>query len=337
MSIKNFVSVKEYRRNIAIKLLSEEGWSQQKIADFLDIFQLAVSHWATQVCNDPAHGLNDKPHPGAQPKLSEEKLMASLAMLFELGPVAFGYNDERWNVKRITQAVKELTGVGYHPSRIRVLLHEYGYSPQRPALIASQRDENAIQEWAQNEWPEIKKAEEESRYLIFVDESNFHLMPLVLRSWAVTGVTPILDHLLSHDKLSLIGSVDTDGKTLYYEHVGNITSQEIIEFLKQLKRGYKGEKLLVVWDGAPVHRSKIVKELLAEQDGLIWLERLPDYAPEFNPQEFVWSWQKRQLANKSCKALWEVKEIVKVAYQELSKLPELVKGIINGSPVMTFQ
>jgi len=163
-------------------------------------------------------------------------------------------------------------------------------------------------------------------------------MALVLKTWAVTGVTPRLNHLLNHDKLSVIGSVDSNGRVLYCEHFGNITSQEIKEFLKLLKRKYKGEKLLVIWDGAPVHRSKEIREFLQKQDDeQVWLEQLPPYAPELNSQEYIWSWLKRHLANRSCNALWEVKEAVKEAIQQLSAFPELVKRIINGSPIMTFQ
>ena len=157
MSVKNFASVKEYRRNIAIKLLNEEHWSQQKIADFLEVSQSSISHWFGYVSDDPVHGLDDKPHPGAEPKIPEKKLELALAMIFDLTPAAFGYNDDRWTVDRITRAFKELTGIEYHPSRMRVLLHQYGYSPQKPALRATQRNEEAIREWEESKWPDIKK------------------------------------------------------------------------------------------------------------------------------------------------------------------------------------
>lgn len=57
-------------------------------------------------------------------------------------------------------------------------------------------------------------------------------------------------------------------------------------------------KLLIVWDGLPAHRSRLVKEFLAETDGRIWLERLPAYAPELNPVEYIWGyWKKHELPN----------------------------------------
>ncbi|MGF1761646.1 winged helix-turn-helix domain-containing protein [Photobacterium sagamiensis] len=157
MSVKDFASVKEYRRNIAIKLLNDEHWTQQKIADFLEVSQSSISHWFGDVSDDPVHGLNDKSHPGAEPKIPDKKLELALAMIFDLTPAAFGYNEDRWTVDRITRAFKELTGTEYHPSRMRILLHQYGYSPQKPALRATQRNEEAIREWEKNTWPNIKK------------------------------------------------------------------------------------------------------------------------------------------------------------------------------------
>ena len=141
-----------------MKLLHEEHWSQQKIADFLDVSQSSVSHWFGNESDDPVHGLNDKPHQGADPKIPEEKLELALAMIFELTPAAFGYKDSRWTVDKITRAFRELTGIEYHPSRMRVLLHQYGYSPQKPTQRATQRNEEAIKEWKENKWPDIKKS-----------------------------------------------------------------------------------------------------------------------------------------------------------------------------------
>jgi transposase len=68
---------------------------------------------------------------------------------------------------------------------------------------------------------------------------------------------------------------------------GTIRGPQIVEFLKHLSRHVPG-KLLIIWDGLAAHRSRIVREYVEEQDGRITLERLPAYAPEMNPTEFIW-------------------------------------------------
>jgi len=68
---------------------------------------------------------------------------------------------------------------------------------------------------------------------------------------------------------------------------GSIKGPQIIEFLDHLLRHLPG-KLLVICDGLPGHRSRLVKDFVAGQRGRLELERLPAYAPERNPVEYLW-------------------------------------------------
>ena len=66
----------------------------------------------------------------------------------------------------------------------------------------------------------------------------------------------------------------------------------MIEFLQHLQR-HIGSKLTVIWDGLPVHRSRLVHSFVAQQRGQIHLEYLPAYAPELNPVEYIWGYCKQ--------------------------------------------
>ena len=81
-------------------------------------------------------------------------------------------------------------------------------------------------------------------------------------------------------------------------------SPDIVRFLKQLLRHIPG-KLLVLWDGAPIHRGQPVKDFLAHGGSRrIRLEQLPGYAPDLNPDEGIWSYLKRlELGNVRCQNL----------------------------------
>ena len=69
-------------------------------------------------------------------------------------------------------------------------------------------------------------------------------------------------------------------------HAGSIKSPQVVEFLRHLQRQVRG-KMLVRWDGAPIHRSLLVKNYVASTRGRIVIERLPAYAPELNPVENI--------------------------------------------------
>ena len=54
---------------------------------------------------------------------------------------------------------------------------------------------------------------------------------------------------------------------------------DVVRFLQLLLREILG-KILVIWDGAPIHRSQPIKDFLAKGGAKrIRLERLPGYAP----------------------------------------------------------
>jgi hypothetical protein len=85
----------------------------------------------------------------------------------------------------------------------------------------------------------------------------------VVRTYAPVGQTPILPHPLSHAHLSVIGAVSLKG-TLYFQvHAQAITSLAVTGFLRHLLRHIPG-KLLIVWDGAPIHRSRVIRQFLGE-------------------------------------------------------------------------
>lgn len=73
---------------------------------------------------------------------------------------------------------------------------------------------------------------------------------------------------------------------------GSIKAPQVVEFLQALRRQLR-RPLLVIWDGLPAHRSHRVREYIESLDGAIQLERLPAYAPELNPVEYIWSYLKR--------------------------------------------
>jgi transposase len=78
---------------------------------------------------------------------------------------------------------------------------------------------------------------------------------------------------------------------------GSIRSPQVVEFLKHRLRHLPGD-LLVLWDGASIHRSKLVQEFVAQQAGRLELAYFPAYAPELNPTEYVWGyWKQHELPN----------------------------------------
>ena len=177
-----------------------------------------------------------------------------------------------------------------------------------------------------------KKAQAEGRTIVFIDESGFYLLPIVVRTYAPRGCTPILKEYLSYDHLSTIGAVTPSGKLFLKTYEHSITSREVVAFLQQLQRLCPG-LLLVIWDGSPTHRSKVIKEYLsAGAARRIHLEQLPGYAPELNPTEWVWSYVKvADLANIACDVLPELDMLMHKAKKRLQRKPGLIQAFIRDA------
>ena len=125
---------------------------------------------------------------------------------------------------------------------------------------------------------------------MFLDETGLMLQPLVRRTWAPEGQTPVMYSWDRHDRLSVIAGLSLSARRrrigLYFAvHEKNVKADQAEEFLRQLQRSL-GKKLIVVMDRWAVHRK--VARMLAG-DERFQIEWLPPYAPDLNPVEHVWN------------------------------------------------
>jgi transposase len=175
------------------------------------------------------------------------------------------------------------------------------------------------------------KAEEEGRTIVWVDESAFYPLPAAVRTWAPRGDTPVLHAPLTRDHLSVISGITRAGRLLLRVRDRSLRGPDVVRFLQHLLRHVPG-KLLVIWDGAPIHRAQVVKDFLAQGGAArIWLERLPAYAPELNPDEGIWNLLKRvELRNLCCDDLAELRCELRLAAARLRHKRAVIQRCITG-------
>jgi transposase len=111
----------------------------------------------------------------------------------------------------------------------------------------------------------------------------------------------VLSAPLTHDHLSAIGGITPQGRLFLQTQERAYHSEDVVRFLRVLLRKITG-KLLVIWDGAPIHRGQPIKDFLRRGAARrLHLEQLPGYAPDLNPAEGIWNYLKRvELANRCC-------------------------------------
>ena len=136
--------------------LKERGWKQKQIAEALGVTEGAVSQWMKRATEEGVEGLRHKPPPGAASRLSKEQ-RAKIPQLLEQGAQAHGFRGDVWTCERVALVIRKEFGVSYHPAHVSRLLKALRQSLQKPQRRANQRDEEAIEHWKEERWPQLKK------------------------------------------------------------------------------------------------------------------------------------------------------------------------------------
>jgi transposase len=316
----------EWRRYRALDL-KRRGWIQRDIAEALDASEVNVSRWLARARDGGPEALRARPTPGRAPRLTPDQLRSIPELLWH-GPEAYGFRGQVWTCARIAKVIEWEFGVRYHKDHVGRLLEGLGWTPQQPIKRAIQRDDEAIRRWRDETWPELlRRARRERRALVFEDESGFYLLPGVVKTYAPEGLTPVLREKQTRDHLSVIGGMTPQGRVYTLVRPESLNGLHSIEFLLHLLR-VAGERLLVIWDGSPIHRRVEVKEFVASARGRVWLEALPGYAPDLNPWDGGgWHHLKDvEMRNLVCRDLDELHQELDLAVGRLRQKPHLVRS-----------
>jgi transposase len=307
--------------------LKQQGWRQRDIAEALGASEVSVSRWLARARDGGPEALRARPAPGHPPKLSPQQKRLIPEFLWH-GPEAYGFRGEVWTRARVARVIEEEFGVRYHKGHVGRLLQELRWTPQVPITRAIQRDEEAIERWRDEGWPALRqRARRERRALVFVDEAGFYLLPGVVRTYAPEGETPVLWEKQTRDHLSVMGGMTPGGKVYTLVKQESLNGLHSVEFLAHLRR-VAGERLLVIWDGSPIHRRAEVKEFVSGTRGQVWLEALPGYAPDLNPwDEGGWHHLKNvEMRNLVCLDLEELHQEFHLAVGRLRQKPHLIQS-----------
>jgi transposase len=138
--------------------LLKEGLAPVEVAQRVGADRRSVRRWKATARTQGVSGLRARPASGRPPKL-RAKQRSKLEALLLKGAQAAGYHTDLWTCPRVAEMIQRRFGVCYHVDHIGRLLHDLGWSAQKPARRALERDEPAIQRWVREDWPRVKKTQ----------------------------------------------------------------------------------------------------------------------------------------------------------------------------------
>ncbi len=179
--------------------------------------------------------------------------------------------------------------------------------------------------------------------MVFLDESGFQLEPVVRRTYAPKGKTPIQEGWHRKGRISAISAVTVSpvrrrpnfSFRLLPDNT-NAHGEDTVAFLAQLRGELKGP-MTILWDRSRIHKqASVVKKYLAKHPEIV-TEDFPGYAPDANPDEGVWGYTKyHRLPNYAPEDTGELRSRLWLEFSALKGRPDLLASFIRhaGIPVL---
>ncbi|MQY37929.1 hypothetical protein SRB17_59370 [Streptomyces sp. RB17] len=136
--------------------LIEAGASDREVARRFRVTRMSANRWRPALASGGRQALASKDPGGARCKLDSGQLRL-LQKVLDAGPAASGWPDQCWTLARIAGVVRRQFGVEYTLAGLDLLLHRIGGSVQVSSRKATERGEDKIAAWKDEQWPVIKR------------------------------------------------------------------------------------------------------------------------------------------------------------------------------------
>jgi transposase len=315
-------------RQQAVKAV-HRGQPATSVAAAMGVNLRTLFRWLSDFACGGQNALLAKTIPGRPPKVTSEELRWIAETVRDQTPWQMKLEYGLWTLSLIGEVIDRKFGKRLTKPSVSRIMRILGFTPKKPLYRAWQQDPVWVEKWRGEDYPALQaQAKQTGAVIYFADEagirSDFHAGT----TWAPYGQTPVVKTTGRRFGLNLLSAVSPRGDFRFMVHEGSVTAQVFREFLRRLMQGAKQPILLVV-DGHPIHKAKLVREFVGQQEGRLQLVFLPPYAPQLNPDEQVWGYIKPRVAKKIPENKTELKAFVVSALHHLQKLPEIVKSFFR--------
>lgn len=192
-----------------------------------------------------------------------------------------------WTREAVQQFLAERFELSVSVWTIGRYLKKWGFTPQKPQRRAYEQDRNAVRYWLETEYPQIcRQADREKAQIHWGDEMGVRSDYQAGRSYGRTGQTPVVLGTGKRFSCNMISTITGLGKLYFKVFTQRFDAALMVDFLRRLIRQCD-QKVFLIVDGHPVHRSHAVKSWVERHADRIRIYFLPSYSPELNPLELL--------------------------------------------------
>ena len=227
--------------------------------------------------------------PGRTPKLTPRQKQQVRRWICGKDPRQYAFDFGLWTRQIVAELIEQKFEIRLGLSSVGRLLAELDITPQKPLRRAYERDPKAVEKWIHEDYPLLKRrAKMRGAEIFFLDEAGVQSDAPLQRTWGAKGQTPVVRTSGQRQSVNAISAVTARGGFWYSVYTGRLNATRFVTFLKQFLRGRRRPIFLVV-DRHPAHTATCVARYIQACKGRLELHFLPGYAPDLNPDEFVWN------------------------------------------------
>ena len=318
----------------AVRRVVEDGERPSDVMKSFGLCRTTIYPWLREFTDKGWAALAESISQGPEPKLTEQQRQRVKRWILGKDPRQYGFDFGLWTRRIVQQLIQEKLGVELCLTSVGKLLASLDITPQKPLRRAYERDPKAIQLWLDEVYPKLKKrAKKLGANIFFLDEAGFQSDPPLGRTYGLKGHTPIVVTSGQRQSINVISAVNARGAFWAATYEGKLNAESFILFLQNFMKGRKGKIFLVI-DGHPSHTAKSVARYVESLGGRLELHRLPTYAPDLNPDEFVWAHMKTNgVSKKPLKQNEALRDRVEEDLLKIKADPGLVRSFFRAASV----
>ncbi len=325
--------VSEHIRLMAVRRV-HAGERPSDVIRSYGLCRTSIYRWLRTAQARGEESLASRKASGPTPKLSLRQKQQVFRWINGKDPRQYGFDFGLWTRRIVQLLVRERFSVRVSVTAVGRMLAELGITPQKPLRRAYERDPIAIAKWMEQDYPRLRaRAHRRGAKIFFLDEAGIRSDCVLGRTWAPKGQTPEVPTSGHRQAVNAISAVNARGEFWFQVYTQRLNKELFLRFLKAFLRGRRTPVMLVV-DGHPAHRARLIAHYVQSLQGRLELHFLPGYAPELNPDEFVWNHLKRQGVSKQPLRQGESLRVrVHRDLERIRRAPALVRSFFRAPSV----